>query len=70
MGSVIEMDTLLVNHEDGNGGRIDTPINFNDGTYELHSNGRGQLHISLGDSSGAASWAPVHVGSQFTRCIC
>ena len=40
MGSVTEMDTLLVNHEDGNGGRIDTPINFNDGTYELHSNGR------------------------------
>lgn len=53
MGSVTEMDTLLVNHEDGNGGRIDTPINFNDGTYELHSNGRGQLHISLGDPSGA-----------------
>ena len=52
-GNISEIDDLYINHPDGEGGRIDATLPFNSGTYEVSSNGRGQMYISMGSEGGA-----------------
>jgi len=52
-GNISEFDDLYINHPDGEGGRIDATLPFNSGTYEVSSNGRGQMYISMGEEGGA-----------------
>ena len=51
-GSLTYFDDLLINHPDGEGGRIETTLSFNYGTYEISPNGRGKIYASVGDEGG------------------
>ena len=52
-GTVTEMESILINHPDPeNGGRAETSLPFQHGTYEVHPNGLGVIDFSVGPPGG------------------
>ena len=52
-GTVTEMENILIDHPDPeNGGRAETSLPFQHGTYEVYPNGLGVMRISLGSPGG------------------
>ena len=52
MGKVTQMDNIEINHQNPDGGRMETSLSFNWGTYEVYPNGRGVMRFSFGDEGG------------------
>ena len=52
MGKITQMDNLEINHPNPDGGRMETSLPFNSGTYEVYANGRGVMHASFGAEGG------------------
>ena len=52
-GTISEMDNIEINHPNGSGGRTETSLLFNSGSYVVHANGRGVIYLSLGEPNTA-----------------
>ena len=52
MGKVTQMDHIEINHQNPDGGRMETSLSFNWGTYEVYPNGRGVMRFSFGAEGG------------------
>mmetsp|Transcript_31726 Transcript_31726/g.76846 ORF Transcript_31726/g.76846 Transcript_31726/m.76846 type:complete len:192 (+) Transcript_31726:45-620(+) len=60
-GGIPEFDATLINHPDGEGNRVESTISFNSGSYEVDSNGRGRIYMSLGEEGGPYFDPPAEV---------
>jgi hypothetical protein len=61
MGKITQMDNLEINHPNPDGGRMETSLPFNSGTYEVYANGRGVMHASFGAEGGPYYDPPASV---------
>ena len=48
-GGISEMGDLEINHPSPDGGRDETSIGFNSGTFKVEPSGKGKMYISLGE---------------------
>ncbi|KAL7445564.1 hypothetical protein ACHAXM_009920 [Skeletonema potamos] len=67
-GKITEMDNIEINHPDpNNGGRTETSLPFNSGSYEVHANGRGVMYLSMGAPGGPFYDPPAMAEFVVTR---
>lgn len=67
-GKITEMDSIEINHPDPNsGGRAETSLPFNSGSYEVHANGRGVIYLSMGGPGGPYYNPPAMAEFVVTR---
>ena len=60
-GIISEMENIETNSPSPDGGRVETSLRFNSGTYEVGPSGTGKIYASLGEEGGPYFDPPVEV---------